>query len=64
MPAEQPGGVKNIAQGKQVSQMAQARAFLLRRLKLEDRKGNPANIDDSPDGKNIPGWDKKDLEAV
>ena len=64
LPAEQPGGIENPAQGEQITQAAQARTLLLRRQKLVDDKGEPANVDDAPDGENIARRDKINLEAV
>lgn len=38
--------------------------FFLLRLKLIDDEYDPAEVDDAPDGENVTGGDKVDLEAV
>ena len=64
VPAEQPGGVEETAQREEVTQPAQARTFLLRGQELVDREGDPADVDETPNGEDVSRRDEVDLKAI
>ena len=64
MPADQPQGVEDAAEREGVAQPAQARTFLLPGAKLVNGEGDPADVDHTPDGKDVTGRDEVHEEAV
>ena len=64
MPTEKPGGIEYAAQSEEIAQIPQARTLLLRRPRLIDGERDPADVDDTPNGKDVSGGDEVDFEAI
>ena len=64
MPAHQPKRVEDAAEREEIPQPAQARTFLLPGAELVDGEGDPADVDDAPDGEDIARGDEVHLKAV
>ena len=64
MPEEDPDGVGDAANEEEPADAPQARVLTLRRQRLVHGKGDHAQVDDAPDGKDVAGRYKEDTEAV
>ena len=64
MPEENPDAVGQAAQREPVAQAAQARILALAGQRLVDAKGDQADVDNAPNGKDVAGWYEVDRKAV
>ena len=64
MPEEDPHGIGNAGKPIQRGDFIQQFSFALRGQGLVDGKGQQAEIDETPNGKDIASRDEKDGEAV